>query len=57
MFIKKNSDHDRSGFLFTVLLMIFRVSLELMDALDLLAPVDPEDCPELWDSPDPRESL
>ncbi|KAL3051746.1 hypothetical protein OYC64_001891 [Pagothenia borchgrevinki] len=28
-----------------------------MEALDLLVVLDPVDSPELWDSPDPRESL
>jgi len=28
-----------------------------MADLDLLAPLEPEDSPELWDSPDPRELL
>lgn len=36
---------------------ISRVLLDKMVALDLLAPVDPEDSLELWDSPDPRELL
>lgn len=43
-------------FLFFVF-FISRVLLDKMVALDLLAPVDPEDSLELWDSPDPRELL
>lgn len=37
--------------------MILRALLDKMDALDLLALLEPEDSPELWDSPDPRELL
>lgn len=37
--------------------MIFRESPDKMVALDLLAPVDPEDSPESWDSLDLREFL
>lgn len=36
-------------------LIIFRVPKDKTDALDLPAPLDPEDSPEWWDSPDPRE--
>lgn len=44
-------------FIFCFVFFISRVLLDKMVALDLLAPVDPEDSLELWDSPDPRELL
>lgn len=37
--------------------MIFRVLLDKMVALDLLAHLDPEDSLELWDSPDQRDLM
>lgn len=42
---------------FSCPLLIFRDSPDKMDAPDLLAPVDPEDSLESWDSPDPRDLL
>lgn len=38
-------------------LLIFRVLLDKMVALDLLAPLEPEDSLVSWDSLDPREPL
>lgn len=37
--------------------MVLRVSADKTVAPELLAPVDPEDCLESWDSLDPRELL
>lgn len=34
---------------------VYRVLLDKMAALDLLAPLEPEDSLELWDSPDLRD--
>lgn len=38
-------------------LMMFRVLMDKMDALDLLALLDPGEHLESWDSPDSRDLL